>query len=141
VVIVQRQADLLEVVAALSAAGRLAGLLDGRQQQGDQDRDDRDDHEQFDERKRGPSVHARHWISFEMARYCEDRPTTNHRTRTRLALENAGPREEQERETKSVAVLFALLSRGSPVMSQVCRTDGNRDVPPVSTWSNMVAQV
>ena len=44
-VIVQAQAHLLEIVGALDAAGRLAGGLDGRQEQGDQDRDDRDDHQ------------------------------------------------------------------------------------------------
>ena len=50
-VIVQGQADLLEVVDALDPPRRLAGRLDGRQQQGDQDRDDRDHHQQFDQRE------------------------------------------------------------------------------------------
>ena len=48
-VVVQGQADLLEVVAALAAPRRLAGGLHGRQQQGDQHRDDRDDHQKFDQ--------------------------------------------------------------------------------------------
>src|SRR5690606_22809087 len=48
-VVVQSQSDLLEVVLALGAARRLAGLLDGGQQQGDQDGDDGDHYEQFDE--------------------------------------------------------------------------------------------
>ena len=48
-VIVDRQCDLLEVVAALSASRRFAGLLHGRQEQGDQDRDDGDHNEEFDE--------------------------------------------------------------------------------------------
>src|SRR5262249_61357237 len=39
-VVVQRQADLLEVVGALGAPGGLARRLGGGQQKGDQDRDD-----------------------------------------------------------------------------------------------------
>ena len=57
VVVVQRQAELLEVVLALGPVGRLADLLDGGQEQADQDRDDRDDDEQLDERERGPASH------------------------------------------------------------------------------------
>ena len=41
--------DLLEVVLALRAGGGLADLLDGGQQQADQDRDDGDHHQQFDQ--------------------------------------------------------------------------------------------
>jgi hypothetical protein len=48
---VQCQANLVQVVLALRAPRRLARLLDGRQQQGDQDRDDRDHHQQFNQRK------------------------------------------------------------------------------------------
>ena len=44
---VQRQADLVQIVAALRRPGRLAGGLDGRQQQGNQNPDDRDDHQQL----------------------------------------------------------------------------------------------
>ena len=51
VVVVDRQADLLEVVLALGASGRFARRLHGRQQQSDQHADDGDDHQQFDERK------------------------------------------------------------------------------------------
>ena len=43
VIVLQRQANLLQVVAALHAAGRLAGRLHGRQQQRDQHADDGDD--------------------------------------------------------------------------------------------------
>ena len=56
-VVVHRQTQLLEVVDALGAAGRLTGRLHGRQQQRDQDRDDRDHDEQFDERKSTMSSH------------------------------------------------------------------------------------
>jgi hypothetical protein len=46
---VQRDADLLEVVAALRACRRLARLLHRRHQEADQDRDDRDHDEQFNQ--------------------------------------------------------------------------------------------
>ena len=52
VVVVDRQAELLQVVDALGPPGGLAGRLDGGQQQGDQDGDDRDDHQQLDQRER-----------------------------------------------------------------------------------------
>ncbi len=50
-VIVNRQADLLEIVLALRPAGRFAGLLDSGQQQGNQHGNNGDDDEQFDEGK------------------------------------------------------------------------------------------
>ena len=50
-VVVQRQPDLLQVVDALGTTGRLAGRLNRRQQQGDEHRNDRDHHEQFDQGK------------------------------------------------------------------------------------------
>ena len=56
-VVVVGQRDLLQVVAALHAGGRLANLLHGRQQQADQDRDDGDDHQQLDQRKRRSLFH------------------------------------------------------------------------------------
>jgi hypothetical protein len=45
VIVVHREAELLDVVDALDAAGRLAGRLHRRRQQRDQDRDDRDHHQ------------------------------------------------------------------------------------------------
>ena len=50
-VVVDRQADLLQVVDALGAPGGLAGRLDGRQEQGNQDGDDGDDDQQLDQRE------------------------------------------------------------------------------------------
>ncbi len=47
------QAELLEVVGALGAAGGLAGALHGRQQQGDQHGDDRDDDQKLDQSETG----------------------------------------------------------------------------------------
>ena len=41
--------DLLAVVWAVSASGCFACLLDGGQEQGDEDADDRDDHQHLDE--------------------------------------------------------------------------------------------
>jgi hypothetical protein len=49
VVVVQRQGQLPELVAALQAACGFAGALHRRQQQGNEDADDGDDHEQFHE--------------------------------------------------------------------------------------------
>jgi hypothetical protein len=49
-------APLLEVVQALTAAGRFSRRLDRRQQQGHQDADNRDHHEQFDQRETAPGV-------------------------------------------------------------------------------------
>ena len=48
------EGDLPGVVAALRPPGRLAGSLDGRQEHGHEQRDDRDHDEQLDERHRGP---------------------------------------------------------------------------------------
>ena len=46
-----RQRQIVQIVRALGAAGRFPRRLDRRQQQGNQDADDRDDYQQFDERK------------------------------------------------------------------------------------------
>ncbi len=56
VIVVAGDADLLEVVAALAAAGRFPGLLDRRQQDGHQDGDDGDDNEQFNQSERPPHL-------------------------------------------------------------------------------------
>ena len=50
-VIVDGQAELLEVVLALGSPGGLAGLLNGGEQEGDQDRDDGDDDQELNERE------------------------------------------------------------------------------------------
>ena len=56
----QRQSDLLQVVLALRTACCLTRLLNGRQQQGDQNCDNRNHDEQFDQRKawREPAGHT-----------------------------------------------------------------------------------
>ena len=54
--VVAGQANLLEIVLALHSRGRFADLLNGGQQEADQDRDDRDHHQQFDERERKTTV-------------------------------------------------------------------------------------
>jgi hypothetical protein len=50
-VLMDRQANLLEVVDALHPSGCLARRLDGGQEQGDQNADDGDDDQQLDERE------------------------------------------------------------------------------------------
>ena len=50
--VVNRQPDLLEVVIALRAAGRLAGRLHRGQEQGHEHANNGDHHEQFHQRKR-----------------------------------------------------------------------------------------
>ena len=59
-VVVASQGDLLEVVRALQAGGGLADLLDGGQQQADQDGDDGDDHQQFDQSEGATGTRTRH---------------------------------------------------------------------------------
>jgi len=49
------QTQLLEVVAALEASRRFASRLDGGQQQRDQDADDRNDDQEFHQRKAATS--------------------------------------------------------------------------------------
>jgi hypothetical protein len=51
---VQAQADLLAVVLALNAGGRFADLLDGGDEQADEDGDDRDHHQQLNQREATP---------------------------------------------------------------------------------------
>src|SRR5262245_20739639 len=48
-VVVQRQAELLHVVLALQARRGLTDMLDRGQRQAHQDRNDRDDNEEFDQ--------------------------------------------------------------------------------------------
>jgi hypothetical protein len=50
VVVVECQADLLEVISALGAPGGFTGLLNGRQEERDQERQDCDDDEKLNER-------------------------------------------------------------------------------------------
>ena len=50
-VVVHRQANLLQIVFALRAPGRFTCLLNGWQQQGNQDRNDGNDHQQLNQCK------------------------------------------------------------------------------------------
>jgi hypothetical protein len=54
VVIVLRQGELFQVIAALRAAGGFTGGLNGRKQQSDQNRNDRDRRQQLDQREACP---------------------------------------------------------------------------------------
>jgi hypothetical protein len=51
-VVVQGQADLLEIVGAAQACSGLAHFLHGRQEQADEHGDDGDHHQQLDQGKR-----------------------------------------------------------------------------------------
>ena len=67
-VVVQREADLLDVIRATDPPGRLAGLLDSGQQERDQDPDNGNDHQQLDEREAcGGGFH--HPMVISCARY------------------------------------------------------------------------
>src|SRR5579872_7444105 len=81
VIRVERNADLVQVIAALCAAGRFARLLHGGKEERDQDGDDGDDDQKLNERKapdaansaacgtvRKRKTGARHWAS---SRYSE----------------------------------------------------------------------
>src|SRR5262245_51001658 len=54
--VVDREPDLLEIVLALRAGGRLANFLNGRQQEADQDGDDGDYDQQLDQRECGATA-------------------------------------------------------------------------------------
>jgi hypothetical protein len=58
-VIVQSDADLLEMIAALHAAGGFAGRLDGGEKQRHENPDDGNDHQKFHECK---SVSFHTWL-------------------------------------------------------------------------------
>jgi hypothetical protein len=62
-VVVESQANLLEVVLALRPAGRFPSLLNRWQEQRNQDTDDRDDNQQFNQRKPTGSTLSSHEIS------------------------------------------------------------------------------
>src|SRR5262245_56453777 len=55
VVVVEGEAELLEVVAALHASGGLAHLLDGWQEKTDEDGNDGDHNKKLDQREGGTS--------------------------------------------------------------------------------------
>src|SRR5262249_40818562 len=57
---VQTQGDLLEVVAAHGAVGRFPYLLDGRQQQAEEQGDDGDHHQQLDQREATRTTRNQH---------------------------------------------------------------------------------
>ena len=67
----KRDADLLQVVGATGASGRLAGMLHGGQQERDQNPDDGDHDEQLDQRETAAPVHGAA-SSLELDEYYED---------------------------------------------------------------------
>ena len=60
VAVVDRQDQLFEVVGALGTSGRFPHLLDGGQEQADEDGDDGDHHQQLNQRKTGPGTALKH---------------------------------------------------------------------------------
>jgi hypothetical protein len=54
------QCELLQLACALRAAGSFTCGLNGRQQKRDEDPDDRDDDQEFDQRKGGTSARCTH---------------------------------------------------------------------------------
>ncbi len=52
VIVVAGETQLLEIVLALSSTSCLTSLLDGGEQEGDQDRNDSNYHKELDQRKR-----------------------------------------------------------------------------------------
>ena len=61
-VVVGRETPLFDVVAATHPGGRFADLLDGGEQQADQNGDDRDHHQEFDQREPTPITEARNHL-------------------------------------------------------------------------------
>jgi hypothetical protein len=61
-IVLGRQTDLLEVVAATHAVGRFADLLDGGEQEADQHGNDGDDHQQLDQRKSRATMESDHVV-------------------------------------------------------------------------------
>jgi hypothetical protein len=70
-VAVQRQPDLLEIVGALSACRGFPHLLDGRQQQADQDGNNGDDDEQVDQREGEARGSCAHGVALLSEKDCE----------------------------------------------------------------------
>src|SRR5947207_2507831 len=82
-VVVKGEADLVEVALALHADGGLADLLDGGDEQADQDSDDGNHHHELDQREAGARAPGRepgpHW-----------RASTNRGSRTRIPRDGEG---------------------------------------------------
>jgi hypothetical protein len=62
--IVCGQVDLVQIIFATHHPGSLTGSLDGRQEQTHQDPDDRDDHQEFNQRKANPTIRSQQafWV-------------------------------------------------------------------------------
>src|SRR5262249_7537815 len=140
---VERQTDLLEVVLAVGPCGGLADLLDGRKQEPDQDGNDRDHHQQLDQREgrstdrtgaeHGP-VSERGW----------DNPNryepTAHPGRGRITSSGAGPAHDPSdfpdflfRMKLSLANSSSVTVVASPRMSATARLP----FLPVCSWATI----
>ena len=79
-IIVERQTELFQVVFALNATSRLAGLLYRRKQQGDQNRNNRNHDQQFDECETVPTTN-RHNLQAPVHDPVENFPSISTQTR------------------------------------------------------------
>src|SRR5439155_15888558 len=84
------------VVGTLAAGGRLADLLDGRQQEADQDGDDRDHHQQLDERKRLPTATRRVHRAPPQEGMCQQRGLIQPPETTAVATAGTGSTRESQ---------------------------------------------
>ena len=90
------QADLLEIVQALRAAGALAGGLNRRQQQRHQHADDRDHDQQLDQRKAAPMAADRDMITPRVTSQCPNRHCMPKAEEKGRAAGNCGRSQRQQ---------------------------------------------
>src|SRR5207248_369207 len=101
--------------AALDPDGRLADLLDGGQQQPDQDGDDGDDHQQFDECEGTPaSENAQAW--HEDTSWNNERGRENGERFREREQRRASPVEAEPRRGSAGQRLRVLLPRSSTAL-------------------------
>jgi hypothetical protein len=112
---VDRQSNLLEIVFALGAAGRLAGLLHRGQQQRHQNANDRDHHQQFNQRE--PTLATQH------DRLHQRPPGTQQNQNRKLAGED---QEKQTNQTHWGASSHAGRA-GIAISTTMCRSLAKRD--------------
>jgi cyclophilin family peptidyl-prolyl cis-trans isomerase len=112
-VIVHRQSNLLQVVLALSSSGRFTRLLNSRKQESDQHCDNRNDDQQFNERKRSlattsaNSNQSQHFSTFNSVQTNETRWERNPKIVTNL------------RKTSQFGNPHILLPRHRPVNASI----------------------
>src|SRR5262249_40041914 len=114
-VVVHGEADLVQVVGAADAGGGLADLLDGGQEQTDQDGDDGDDDEQFNQREAAEMTVPR------------SPPEKRRKSYSRVKLKTLRP----EAVTSALSVVFSLYFLG--IRSLNCLAPGSPGIS--SLWT------